>query len=157
MREACFAKLASMLILAATFATVSHSSVAGQIHVVARSQGPHFEVTANEVRDLYMGISVEVSGVSLKAVDRNEIKETRVRERFFQALFAKSPTQMRSAWSQLIFTGRGYPPETIGDLVALKKVLSERPGTLSFVDETELDGTLRSVLVLPDSPRTVVR
>jgi|GEM_PF-752587 len=150
MKEERLTKLVLVRILGLTAALASVSGVAAPVHVVTRVQEPHFNVTEVQVRDLFMGISVEVDGVSLKALDRNELRETLVRERFFQGLFGKSLTQMRSVWSQLIFTGRGYPPDTVGDLGALKKALAEKAGRLGFVDETELDGSLRSLIVLPD-------
>jgi len=57
-----------------------------------------------------------------------------------------SPAQVKAFWAKIIFTGRGQPPKTVATSLEAKKLLVENPNTISYIDQSLVDGSVRVVL-----------
>ena len=69
-------------------------------------------------------------------------------DEFNDKVLSKSSTQMKAYWSKLVFTGKGTPPkEASGDDEA-KKLVSENPNLIGYIDAAKVDDSVKVILTL---------
>jgi hypothetical protein len=124
--------------LVLSFSFLIFTSKAEAIYMVVGKQSPIKEISNSQIKDIYVGISASQAGMNVLALDRKE-ESSKIRERFFKNVLGKNMTQMRSLWSQLIFTGRGYPPAVVDSLQDIVRKINENNAYAAFVDVPEFD------------------
>ena len=68
---------------------------------------------------------------------------------FYLGLMKKSPDQIRSYWSRLIFTGQSSPPEVMADDQEMAHFIHRNPDTIGYVDSSSVNDTLRVLHLFP--------
>lgn len=71
------------------------------------------------------------------------------RDRFYQQLTDKNPSQIRAYWSRLVFTGRALPPLEAPSAQDARKWIAAGPHTIGYLPEAEAGKDLRVLLRLP--------
>jgi hypothetical protein len=118
------------------------SAVGEEIRVVARQDSPIAGLTTAETADLFLGRGV--FPVSLKPVDRSD---EALRERFYRAVADMSLKSVRAHWAELVFTGRGHPPELLSAEAAEQRLLRD-PAVVTFVSGGWLPRDSKVLLVI---------
>lgn len=70
---------------------------------------------------------------------------TSARDKFNEKIIKKNEGQLRAYWSQLIFTGKGLPPEAVNGSADVKKLVSENPAFIGYIDASEIDDTVKVI------------
>jgi hypothetical protein len=116
---------------------------AEEVLVVASKELAEASLTKDQIREAFLGNPIRSSsGVSIQAFDRKRCPEL-LRERFYRSILGMGSTQLKSYWSQQIFTGRSFPPKTLDDLDSVKKELNANVGSISFISRSEFDQSLK--------------
>ncbi len=119
---------------------------ADQLLVVAGDRFPADTIAVEIVKDAFLGIPVRLSsGLMVKAIDRKTPKP-QLKQAFYERVVGRTMTQMKAYWSELIFTGRGFPPPALNDVNELKKALQDSTGALSYVNASEDSKGLKVLL-----------
>ncbi len=142
-------KLASRLaVLAAFFLCLGVSNANAALAVIAHPSNPLEGLSADAVAMIYLGKTDRFpDGQPVTPVDQNE--SSQARKRFYEDVVQKNPTEMETYWSKLIFTGKGQPPEVVGDDQAVKAWVASHPNALGYVDGRVLDRTVKVLLIIP--------
>ena len=136
-------KTLSILLLSSALTLPATASIGGEILIVTAAGNSETSVDERIIKDAFLGKPAHFSnGTEIKAIDRKE-STTSVREKFYEEFVQKSLTQMKAYWSQIIFTGRGYPPPVADDLDSLKRTLKSMPGSITYIDASEKDPSLK--------------
>jgi ABC-type phosphate transport system substrate-binding protein len=69
-------------------------------------------------------------GEAIRPVD---LKDSTARQKFSEAVLARSVAAVRSYWQQLIFSGRGIPPPALDSDDAVVKFVLQNPGAIGYV------------------------
>ncbi len=113
-----------------------------EVVVVVSDRSPVLELTNTELADIYLGRLTHLSdGRPILPIDQAE--QTRVHGSFYQQYLGRTPAQIRSHWSRLIFTGRGQPPKTVANDAALADILNRNPNAIGYVDSETIPKGLR--------------
>ena len=114
--------------LVTVFALLVWTPMLGNAEIlVVTSKGAEVSgVTLEDVRQLFSGTKRSLAGVDLTPVDMPP--NSSVREEFYQQVMNKTPSQMRSYWARMTFTGKGNPPQTVNSVRELRTLLSP-PGS----------------------------
>jgi len=116
--------------------------------VVVNTHNAVDKLTQTQVADIFLARSTTFpNGTDAVPIDQSDTSPTR--EAFYQAISGKSAAQLKAYWSTLIFTGRGEPPREVGGASAVKKVLSQTPTAVGYIDDAAVDASVKVVLVLP--------
>lgn len=116
--------------------------------IIAHPSNPIAGITADEAAKIYLGKSTSfANGRRVVPVDQRE--GTRSHKKFYKTVVKKDDRALKSYWSKLIFTGKGKPPEVVGDDQAVKKWVAEHPNGLGYVDAKVLDRSVKVLLVVP--------
>ncbi|MCC7441868.1 MAG: hypothetical protein IT285_09550 [Bdellovibrionales bacterium] len=128
-------------LLGLNFAAPTHA-LGEEILLVAGPGRPASPLSPDALRDAFLGYPAHFEdGSTVKAIDRKNF-DVELRRKFFEKAVGKSPIQMKAHWSQLVFTGRGYPPRSASSMEELRALMGTTPGTVSFVSAAEPLGGL---------------
>lgn len=98
-----------------------------------------------EVARVFLGKTKVLPGLSGAAVPVDQGAGSGPRRTFYDKVIKKDDGQLRSYWSQLIFTGKGSPPQEVGDSSAVKKLLANNPNLIGYMDSGAVDGSVKVV------------
>lgn len=70
---------------------------------------------------------------------------TPARDKFNEKIIKKNENQLRAFWSQRIFTGKGQPPRSVSGNADVKKLVSENPAIIGYIDASEVDETVKVI------------
>lgn len=115
-----------------------------EVVVVASESSPVQSLTSTQLTDIYLGRLTRLpGGRSIEPVDQTE--GTEAHSEFYQHYLGRSPAQIRSHWSRLIFTGRGQPPKAVKGDAAMAKTLNRNPNTIGYMNSEALPAGLRVI------------
>lgn len=131
------------LVLSAFFSTAAQAGMA----IIAHPSNPLAGITAEEAAKIYLGKSVSFNnGRSATPVDQTAGP---TRTKFNKQVLDKDDGELKAYWSKLLFTGKGRPPEEVGDDAAVKAWVARHPEGLGYVDGKVVDGSVKVLLILP--------
>jgi ABC-type phosphate transport system substrate-binding protein len=131
-------------VAASLWLAVSLHADAGAEDVVAvvSAKSAIVSLNANQVADIFLGKTSRFpDGSPAVPIDHSEDSPTR--EKFYSQYTGKSPAQVKSHWSKLIFTGRGQPPKQVSGSAEAKKVIAENPHAIGYIDQSLVDSSVR--------------
>ncbi|MCV6590809.1 MAG: phosphate ABC transporter substrate-binding protein [Marinobacterium sp.] len=99
------------------------------------------------VKQLFLGKTRKLAGTRVVLLDQSA--GSAEREQFYSQVTGKSAAQLKSYWSRLIFTGKGKPPEVVGDGAAVKARVASTSGAVGYVDAGQVDGSVKVLFRLP--------
>ncbi len=115
--------------------------------VVTSAQSSLNALDRNQVRDLFLGkISSLPDGRTALLVDQPE--SSSLRNEFYLKVTNRSATEAAALWAKLYFTGRGMPPHEGQSSEDIKQFLSAHPGSVGYIDESALDGSVKVIYVV---------
>jgi len=112
--------------------------------VIGHSGGPD-SITDNQVRDLYLNRSNQLPD-GQKATPFEMAGGDPVRAQFHDKITGRNDAQLKAFWSKQVFTGRGQPPAEVGSAAAMKAQVSSTPGSIGYIDEADVDSSVKVIL-----------
>lgn len=121
------------------------SCALAEVIVVVGSRSTVTVLTRLQVADIFLGkVHRFPNGVEALPVDL--VEGSAARNEFYVAFAEKSPAQIKTHWSKIIFTGRGQPPEAVANGGEMRRRIAANPAAIGYLERSLLDGTLREVL-----------
>jgi ABC-type phosphate transport system substrate-binding protein len=118
------------------------SMASAAVVAVVSSKSTLVNLSENEVTDIFLGkLNRLPGGETIAPVDQPE--ESTVREEFYLKFGGKSQAQLKAHWSKVIFTGRGKPPKRVANSTEVKKLLSDNPNAIGYIDSADLDASVK--------------
>ena len=121
----------------------------GRADVVAvvSSKNPITSLSKGQVADIFLGkIARFPDGTPAVPIDQEE--GSSIRDEFYAVFAGKSPAQLKSHWTKIIFTGRGKPPTAASGSAEVRRLIGENPQAISYLDRSAVDNTVK-VLEFP--------
>jgi len=117
---------------------------AADVQVIANPGLTVGELTAHDLKDIFLGIKTVLDGAAVEPVLR---LSGPTHETFLQAYVGKSDSALRNHFKTLVFTGKGKLPKAFAtDADVLKYVLSTR-GAIGYVSPSADTGSAKKVRV----------
>jgi ABC-type phosphate transport system substrate-binding protein len=102
-------------------------------------------LSKNQVADIFLGKAVRFpDGTQALPIDQAE--GTVARDEFYAKFTGKSVAQLKAHWSKIIFTGRGQPPRAVANSIEIKKLLSQSPNAIGYIEPSMVDSSVRVLL-----------
>lgn len=135
------------VILAVSASVLVMAQARAQLVVIVSAQNPNSAMTVDNAEKIFMGkIKQFANGSSAIPLDLPKGAE---RDAFYEKLTSKTPTQLKSYWARIIFTGAGVPPKEAESAQALVKLVAQNPNTVGYVDKALVDPSVKVVLQIP--------
>jgi ABC-type phosphate transport system substrate-binding protein len=124
--------------------SISGSSAMAEVVVVVSTQSAVTSLSKSQVADIFLGKTRRFpNGAVAAPIDQAEGSATR--DEFYMNVAARSPAQVKSHWSKIIFTGRGQPPPAVSNDGEVKKRIAANPAAIGYIDRRLLDASVREV------------
>jgi ABC-type phosphate transport system substrate-binding protein len=141
-----FASLMISLALSAA-GVASGMARASELVVIVSARAPLTSIKSEQVANIFMGEPVRLpDGMEAVAVDQR--LGSAVRDTFYAKVANRTPALMKAYWTKMIFTGRGQPPREVDGNAAVRKMVADNPDLVGYIERSELDNTVRAVLVI---------
>jgi ABC-type phosphate transport system substrate-binding protein len=128
--------------LVALVLSVSVIAEAGEAVTVVSPERPETALSKNEVRDIFLGRRHRFpNGEKATPIDQPE--NSPVRNEFYSNVIGKSPAQIKSHWSKIVFTGRGNPPKDVLNDTEVKQAVKNDSGIIGYIDKQSTDERVR--------------
>ena len=79
-----------------------------------------------------------------------EINNRGLRERFYKNITNKTPGQLKSYWTTLIFSGKGKPPKAFPNKKSLLDYMQENAGAIAYMPLSEVTTEVKVICLLAD-------
>ena len=130
------------LLVGLALAALSWAATAQEVVPVVGAKSPIANLDAAQVADIFLGKTSRFPDGSIALpVDQGE--ESPLRDRFYAQFAGKSPAQVKAWWAKIIFTGRGQPPRQAADSTEVKRIVSDNPHAIGYIDARQLDASVR--------------
>ncbi|MGH1374690.1 MAG: phosphate ABC transporter substrate-binding protein [Cellvibrionaceae bacterium] len=101
-------------------------------------------LTESDITRIFLGKKKSFpDGADAIPVDQKE--GSAARSAFVGTVLKKNDQQIKAYWAQLLFTGKGTPPKEVGAGSDVKKLVSENPALIGYIDAAEADGSVKIV------------
>jgi ABC-type phosphate transport system substrate-binding protein len=128
-------------------ASVSAAALSGNLVVIVSAKNPVSAMNADQVASIFLAQSARFpDNHNAFAVD--QALGSPQRDAFYARVTAKSPALLKSYWTRLIFTGRAQPPREVADSARVRKLVADDPSLIGYIDQSELDASVKAVLVV---------
>lgn len=139
-----------LIILSSVLLSLSPLSLiaANNIVVVVHPGNSIKTMTQDEIKRIYLGKNkLFKNGLSVAPVDAE--KGSLKRKEFYKKVVGKSPSQVSSYWSRLIFTGKGAPPRVIDSEAEILAWVESHADSIGYVNKDSVTDTVKIVFTLP--------
>lgn len=115
--------------------------------VVVNPNSPISQISVDEVAELFLAKATRTSdGYRVIPIDQSEGGASR--NEFYDRVVKKSPAQLNSYWSRLIFTGKGRPPFAVTDDAEVIEFVSTNPSMLGYVSAESVNDQVKVILII---------
>jgi len=126
-------------LMAASFASQA------QVAVVVSAKSPAAAMTSEQVASLFLGKSDQLPGVGTALLlDLPEGNATR--ELFYTKVAGKSGSQVKAAWSRLVFSGKATPPKEVSSSAEVKKMVTTNANVIGYIEKSAVDASVKVLL-----------
>lgn len=80
-----------------------------------------------------------------EAIPVDQAEGAVARSTFVATILKKNDQQIKAYWAQLLFTGKGTPPKQSGSDTDVRKLVSENPALIGYIDSGAVDGSVKVV------------
>ncbi len=132
------------LVLAWTVSTPAHAALA----IIVNPGNTMAGITAEQTADIFLG-KVGVFPNGQRAMPVDQTAGSPARRKFYHSVVKKEGSDLKIYWSKLLFTGKGQPPNEIGDDAAVKSWVADNPEAIGYVDGKFVDKSVKVLLIIP--------
>jgi ABC-type phosphate transport system substrate-binding protein len=126
-------------------AMVGAQSSFAQVAVVVGAKSDATAMTVDQVSALFLGKSEKLPGGGT-AVLLDQPSGSAIRTTFYDKVTGKNESQVKSAWSRLVFSGKGTPPKEASGSADIKKQVAANPNTIGYIEKSAVDSSVKVLL-----------
>ena len=119
-------------------------SVFAQVAVVVGAKSDIPTLTADQISGIFLGKTDKFPSGST-ALPLDQASGSSVRGTFYDKVTGKSEAQVKSAWSRLVFSGKGTPPKEVTSSSEVKKLLSTNQNAIGYIEKNAVDSSVKVI------------
>jgi ABC-type phosphate transport system substrate-binding protein len=116
-----------------------------QVAMVVGAKSPATAMTTEQAAGLFLGKSDQMPGAGT-ALLLDQAESNPIREQFYTKVAGKSASQVKAAWSRLVFSGKATPPKEVANSAEVKKLVAANPNAIGYIEKSAVDGTVKVIL-----------
>jgi ABC-type phosphate transport system substrate-binding protein len=117
-------------------------TASAEIVVIAAKSSPAAKVTPDQLADVYLGRSNELTPV-------DQPRTAEIHAEFLQKVCGKKESQYEALWAKLEFSGKGTRPRAAASSQAVKQAVAADPKAVGYIDKADVDGTVKVLYTPP--------
>jgi ABC-type phosphate transport system substrate-binding protein len=124
---------------------VASAVVSAQVVVVVGAKSAASALTTEQAASLFLGKSDQIPGVGV-ALLLDQAEANPVREQFYTKVAGKSASQVKAAWSRLVFSGKATPPKELANSAEVKKIVANNANAVGYIEKAAVDASVKVLL-----------
>lgn len=119
-----------------------------EIAIVVPKNSPINTMEAKQISDLFLSRTNRYPNgdkAYLVAVSDRELRDD-----FYRQISDKSPSQLRSYWTTLIFSGKGKPPRALDNKQSLLDYMEHNVTAISYINKADVTANMKVIYLFPD-------
>jgi ABC-type phosphate transport system substrate-binding protein len=72
-----------------------------------------------------------------------------IHSKFYSSVVKMNEAKVQQYWSRLRFSGKGRPPQVLGDDATVKAFVSQTPNAIGYIDKKAIDRSVKILLIVP--------
>jgi ABC-type phosphate transport system substrate-binding protein len=109
-----------------------------ELVIIVNPQNPATRMFPSQAAQFFLGGSVQFVPVE-------QPENSPIRAEFYKKVLEKEPAQVQAIWSKIVFTGKGKPPKEAKSSAEVKKVVSESPNAIGYIEKSAVDDSVKVV------------
>jgi len=135
-----YTKIIASAILLATMAV----SVNAEIAVIVSRDNQIAKMDQDNIARIFLAKSSSFpNDADAIAVDMK--KGSDEHREFTESFLEKTPNQLATYWSRLIFTGRARPNKQVSSSDEMKKIIAKNANMIGYIDASDVDNSVRVI------------
>ena len=118
-----------------------------EVVAVVSSKNPVTSLSHAQVADIFLGKTARFPDGTV-AVPIDQAEGSAARDEFYATFAGKSPVQVKSHWTKIIFTGRGQPPRAVSNGTEVRQLIAANSQAISYIERSAVDSSVK-ILVQP--------
>ena len=119
----------------------THSAFA-QVAVVVGVKSEVANLNADQISGIFLGKTDKFpSGATALPLDQSS--GSTIRGTFYDKVTGKSEAQVKSAWSRLVFSGKGTPPKEVASSAEVKKLVGANLNAIGYIEKSAVDSSVK--------------
>jgi len=132
-------KMKQLIQAGAVAATLSLALPAmAEVVVIVNPKAADSTLSKDQVTQVFLGKSSSYTPV-------DQAESAAIRSEFYTKVTNRDPSQVKSVWSKLVFTGKATMPKEFGDSAAVKKAVAADPKAIGYIEKSALDASVKAV------------
>ncbi|WP_316366122.1 hypothetical protein [Candidatus Thiodiazotropha sp. CDECU1] len=123
------------------------SLLQADIAIVVPANSPINALSKKEVSNLFLSRTNRLANG--KKANLIQIRDHRLRDTFYRLISSKTPTQLKSYWTMLIFSGKGKPPKSFSRKQDMFDYMKRHATAISYLESSEVTPELKVVHRFP--------
>jgi len=125
----------------ALLAVVAIMPARADIAIIVNPSNPVAHMPNSQVAQFFVGGSTGMTPVEYT-------DGTPIRNDFCKKVLERTPAQVRAMWSRIIFSSGGKAPQEMKSAADVKKIVSQTPNAIGYIDKSEVDDSVKVVDVV---------
>jgi ABC-type phosphate transport system substrate-binding protein len=113
-----------------------------ELVIIVNPQNPATRMFPSQAAQFFLGGSVLFTPVE-------QAENSAIRAEFYKKVLEKEPAQVQAIWSKIVFTGKGKSPKEMKSSAEVKKIVSESPNAIGYIEKTAVDDTVKVIATVP--------
>lgn len=113
-----------------------------ELVIIVNPQNPATRMFPSQAAQFFLGGSVLFTPIE-------QPENSPIRAEFYKKVLEKEPAQVQAIWSKIVFTGKGKPPKEVKSSAEVKKLVSEMPNAIGYIEKAAVDDTVKVITTVP--------
>jgi ABC-type phosphate transport system substrate-binding protein len=131
---------AKAAVVAAVLTGLAASATAAEIVVIVNPKNPATRMFSEQAAQFFVGKSSLFTPI--------EHTEGPLRNEFSQKVLGKDISQVKAAWSKLVFTGKGTAPKEYASSAEVKKAVAADVNAIGYIEKSAVDDSVKVILTV---------
>ena len=118
---------------------------AADVILITNKSNPVSSLSATDAKNMFLGKKSSWSDGS--TVTPFTQKDADLTNPFARKFVKKSSQQFYMFWRKAVFTGKGTPPVEVESSEQMKKIVAAKNGAIGYILESELDDSVKKLIV----------
>ncbi len=124
-----------------------HAVAIADVAIITHPDSVIGSIDKNTVKSIYLGkLKSWPDGSSLTVIDQKAGNS--IRKLFINEVVGKKVRKFDSYWSRKAFSGKGIPPKNLGNDKDVKIEISNKKGSIGYIDLSEVDNSIKVLLIV---------
>lgn len=121
---------------------IAWSSISCAEYAVITHPNNSATITSDDVQKLFLAKTAKFPNGQL-AIPINQTESNEARQNFDNSVLGKTPSQMKSYWSRLIFTGKAVPIKQVENDTEVLELVRDNQDAIGYVDSSKVTSDVR--------------